>query len=100
MGRARKRTHRDYLVRLEAHHPSFAFAWGTGIGRKLQNLDSQMCAKVQRLMRNQNHPVLSVHDSFVVGTSQERALRIVMDDVLSRTIEQLRLTEHPRVVMR
>lgn len=89
----------DVVEAIKAHHRSFGFAWGTGIGLKLQNIDAQMCAEVQRLMRNQNRPVLSVHDSFIVGASQKKVLQSVMDEVLSRTIEQLRRSGSPKALL-
>ena len=75
---------------IKAHNPQFAGAWCTGVGLRLQCIDSHMCSDVQRTMRQAGHPVLSVHDSFVVGASKKDLLRQVMNDVLERTKEQLR----------
>lgn len=69
---------------IKTHHPEFAFAWGTGFGLRLQNIDADMCAEVQRLMRLTGRPVLSVHDSFIVGVSAESELEAAMDEVIER----------------
>jgi hypothetical protein len=80
---------RSYVLRLveavKQRHPHFAAFWATGIGRRLQCIDGEMCAQVQRIMRKAGHPVLSVHDSFIAGASREDSLRGAMEDTLART---------------
>jgi hypothetical protein len=83
LGRDRPRHRAIALVdAVKTHHPKFAFAWGTGFGLRLQNIDAEMCAEVQRIMRVSGRPVLSVHDSFIVGASAESKLKAVMEEVL------------------
>ncbi len=70
---------------VKMHHPEFSFAWGAGIGLRLQGIDADMCAIVQQRMRHSGYPVLSVHDSFIVAAPQKDILRSVMDETLDRT---------------
>lgn len=51
---------------ITTHHRGFERAWGTGVGRQLQAIDGEMCAVVQRRLRDAGHVALSVHDSFIV----------------------------------
>ena len=74
---------------VKARHTDFADAFGTGRGRQLQCVDGHMCSEVQRIMRRAGHPVLSVHDSFIVEASQKDLLERVMDDVLQRAQRRL-----------
>lgn len=74
---------------VKSHHPKFSFAWGTGFGLRLQNIDAEMCAEIQRIMLERGHPILSVHDSFIVIVSAIPHLEEVMGDVLARTKKRL-----------
>lgn len=90
---AGKKGPRSYALRLVAtvkqRHEAFAEFWATGIGLRLQCIDGEMCAEVQRIMRDAGHPVLSVHDSFITEASQADRLQGAMEDVLSRAKRQL-----------
>jgi hypothetical protein len=80
---------RQLVQVIKSRHPKFAFAWGTGFGLRLQNIDADICAEVQRQMRGRGHPVLSVHDSFIVVVSAVPHLEEVMEDVLARAKNRL-----------
>ena len=80
-----------YVEAVKARHPKFAPAWGTGMGRRLQFVDGQMCAQVQRRMRMCGSGVLSVHDSFVAPEGKKPLLEAVMADVLEHAKRQLYL---------
>ena len=79
---------RAYALRLiravKQRHSSFARLWATGVGLRLQSIDGDMCANVQRITRDAGHPVLSVHDSFIVQVSQKDRLAGAMDEALAR----------------
>jgi len=80
---------KNLIDAIKARHPKFDWAWGTGLGLKLQNVDAQMCANVQRLMRRQGHTVLSIHDSFIALAATEDLLSSIMDEVLFYTTSSL-----------
>lgn len=51
----------------------------TGVGIKLQNIDSRIAEYVINSLTNKDIPVLCIHDSFVVQTGNEKTLRDSMD---------------------
>ncbi len=60
------------------HHPSIAKYLFTGVGIKLQNIDSQIAEYIIMKMTNKKIPVLNIHDSFVVEKKYQHELRQVM----------------------
>jgi hypothetical protein len=66
------------LSAVQPHFPALAPLWCSGVGLRLQRADSDLCGQVQREMRAQDFPVLSVHDSFVVSRRAEPELRAAM----------------------
>jgi hypothetical protein len=54
--------------------------WFTGIGLRMQRLDSDICAVVQQRMRAQGLPVLSIHDAFITWRHAEPQLRVIMKE--------------------
>jgi hypothetical protein len=67
--------------------------WGTGIGLRLQRIDSDICARVQAELRAQSIPVLSIHDSFIVPVAARRLLKLIMETAMQDTCGHLRA--HP-----
>ena len=59
-------------------HAPVAKSLCRGLGVTLQNLDSEICDQIHRAMMGHDIPVLSVHDSFIVGRSAEDELRSAM----------------------
>ena len=49
-----------------AGFPALALFWNTGHGLILQSVDAEVCRHVQRRLRHDGIPCLSIHDSFVV----------------------------------
>jgi hypothetical protein len=70
--------------------PGLQQSWRPGIGLHLQFRDSQICCRVQRMLRRIDVPVLSVHDSFLVAQRYESVLRQVMEDAMEAECRQLR----------
>ena len=58
--------------------PSLADFWNTGVGLRLQNIDAEICARIQRRFRNHGVPILSVHDSFIVPARHKSDLTATM----------------------
>ena len=81
---------RSIIEAIIARHPQFEPYWCLDLGRRLQNIDSGICAEVQAEMRARGEVVLSVHDSFIVRQTAEHVLREVMDRVLESTLQRLR----------
>jgi hypothetical protein len=81
---------RAVLRRLTRRHPELARYFNTGIGLRLQNIDAQMCAEVQRRLREQGVPCLSVHDSFIVPETYTALLKSTMSGVLDVEVFKLR----------
>jgi hypothetical protein len=71
---------RRSMAALERRFPGLGPYWNTCIGLRLQNLDARICARVQRTLRHQGVPVLSIHDSFVVPQINSRLLQDVMNE--------------------
>ena len=74
---ARKETARIFRA-VEEHLSELKPLWFTGIGLRMQRIDSDICAAVQRTMRERGMPVLSIHDSFVAQRRYESELRAAM----------------------
>jgi hypothetical protein len=68
-------------------YPSLDRYWNSGIGRQLQRLDGDLCGRVQRRLRHDNIPALSVHDSFIVQSQHTEQLRKVMEGELAHTLK-------------
>jgi hypothetical protein len=56
----------DLRAAIEARFPALAPFWNSGYGLTLQNVDADICRRVQRRLRDDSVPCLSIHDSFVV----------------------------------
>jgi hypothetical protein len=68
------------VMRAVTHHfPNLRQLWFSGIGLRMQRVDSDVCAAVQATMRRAGVPVLSVHDSFLTWRSAEAQLRAAME---------------------
>ena len=77
--RHRSREAAHTLAAVQSHFPALALLWHSEIGLQLQRVDSDLCGQVQREMRAQGIPVLSVHDSFIAPRRAESELRAAME---------------------
>lgn len=67
------------VMRAVKHHfPNLRQLWFSGIGLRMQRVDSDVCAAVQSTMRRAGLPVLSIHDSFIAQRRSEPELRTAM----------------------
>jgi hypothetical protein len=87
--RKRSREAARILAAVQAHFPVLAPLWCSGIGLRLQRVDSDLCGQVQRDMRAQGIPVLSVHDSFIAPRRAERELRAAMQRAFLQTWDNI-----------
>ena len=62
--------------------------WCSGIGLSLQAVDARICSRVQRRLRKEGVPALSVHDSFIVPESAQDMLKAVMEEEMLRACER------------
>lgn len=93
-GQSNTRTRARALCRaIKAAWPELATYWCTGIGLRLQRIDSDICAVVQAEMRAMGIPILSIHDSFIVPAEY----RSVLTDAAMAAMEtaRRRLRAHP-----
>jgi hypothetical protein len=76
------------LDSIKAKHPMIADQIATGAGTVLMNLDGRIVEFVIKHFLTSNTPVLSVHDSFIVQTSQRDRLLTAMKDAWVFVTEQ------------
>lgn len=79
---------REIVLSVMAAHPALDRYWNTAIGRRLQRLDGDLCARIQRRLRRSGIPCLSIHDSFIVPVQHRDHLAELMSNELDRTIEE------------
>jgi len=94
--RNRSREPARILAAVQAHFPALAPLWCSGIGLRLQRVDSDLCGQVQREMRAQGIPVLSVHDSFIAPRAAEQELRAAMQKAFRQTWDNIAAQTKPR----
>ena len=63
--------------------PHLAPFWFTGVGRRLQTYDADICARVQRRLRKLGVCCLTVHDNFLVPVQAETLLKDTMKQEFS-----------------
>lgn len=73
-----------------SHFAVLKSAFFSDLGLKLQRLDADICAEVQREFRARGIAVLSVHDSFIVARRHEEELRAVMSAAFKRGMLSVR----------
>ena len=79
------------LTAVESHFPELAPLWYSGVGLRLQRADSDLCEQIQREMRAQGLPTLSVHDSFISWRRAEQELRAAMQKAFMKTWDDITL---------
>jgi hypothetical protein len=70
--------------------PALEPFWTTGYGLILQNIDATICMRLQRRLRNEGVPSLSIHDSYVVPKSAHDRTVTLMEEEFDRARRQLR----------
>ena len=68
------------LDAVQRHFAALEPLWCSGIGLRLQRIDSDICKHIQGDMRSAGLPVLSIHDSFISWRRAETRLRAVMQE--------------------
>jgi hypothetical protein len=79
------------LTAVQAHFPALTPLWCSGVGLRLQRADSELCGQIQREMRAQGLPTLSVHDSFISWRRAEQELRTAMQKAITKTWDDITL---------
>lgn len=69
--------------------PDFEKSWCSGEGVRLQNIDADICRRVQRRLRRQNIQILSIHDSFITPKSTDEVLANVMEEEMTLACRKL-----------
>ena len=88
-GSVRTKFARQTVEATENRNPELAPFFCTGIGLKLQRIDSDICSKVQCLLRNQGIPTLSVHDSFLVPQQKAGVLKEAMEAAMNLALHKI-----------
>lgn len=65
---------------IKEKHSEIAHLFHTNMGLKLQYRDSLICEYIIETLTNENIPVLTIHDSFIVDIQNANELRQVMKD--------------------
>ena len=65
-------------MKIEQKHSKIADQFYSGVGVKLQNIDSQIALGVVTHFAKKDIPVLPVHDSFIIAKEHKDDLGIVM----------------------
>lgn len=78
------------LKAVKSHFPALRPLWFTGIGLRMQRVDSDLCASVQRRMRALGLPALSIHDAFITWRHAEPQLRQIMEEAFRSACSALR----------
>lgn len=76
---------RHCLDKFKRGHPKIAKYLNTGIGLRLQNLDSKVTERILKIMTDNQIPCLPVHDSFIVPRQDE----ILLEEVMTESYEQV-----------
>jgi hypothetical protein len=79
IGAAERVTATQLVRAIKVNFRAFRGLWHSGLGLRLQRLDSDIAADVMRQLRARSVPVLSVHDSFIVPVQSRSLLREAMD---------------------
>jgi hypothetical protein len=74
---------------IEKRYSALGPYWNSGFGLRLQNVDAAVCADVQRQLRSDGIPCLSIHDSFVVPRSAHDRTIAVMNEEFGRACAKL-----------
>ena len=77
------------FAEIKGAFPHLRNLWLTGAGLRLQSIDAEICARVQRSLRKQGIPCLSVHDSFIVPQHAKELLMTVMEREFDRACQRM-----------
>jgi hypothetical protein len=69
---------RELFSDFENRHPDISNYFNSGIGLKLQNLDSKIAEETLKHFTRQGKPCLCIHDSFIVEESNKEELSEIM----------------------
>jgi hypothetical protein len=72
------------LGAVQEHFAALKPLWCSGIGLRLQRVDSDVCGQIHRDMRAEGLPVLSIHDSFICWKRAEPQLRAIMQKAFAQ----------------
>lgn len=86
-------TAKSLIEAVTARHPQFSEYWGSGVGLRLQRIDSDICLNVLRSLRRSGEVALPVHDSFIVRRSAVNLAEAAMAEALEQAIRKLRRGE-------
>jgi hypothetical protein len=75
------RSYKDFISCIERQHPALAKYFYTGVGLRLQNIDSRIAESIMlRMIKEHDTVALCVHDSFIVKKRYKKELIQVMQE--------------------
>ena len=81
----------ELLTGIKDRHPKISHLICSGAGLRLMNLDAQMCEYVIERFVEQNIPILTVHDSFVVPFDEGDRLHRLMKEAFEYVTNQKKI---------
>ena len=79
----------DLMEAVRSSFPGLERFWCSRAGLCLQNIDADICARVQRRLRRRDIPALSIHDSFIVPVRGSDVLQAVRHEEMARACRRL-----------
>ena len=79
----------ELVQAIQGQHSQFNRFWGTGLGLRLQRIDSDLCTRILARMRAVGVVGLPVHDSFLVPANASGLLLEAMETELDETVRWL-----------
>src|SRR5205823_3668439 len=83
---------------IQQRFPALAPFLNTGCGLALQRIDADVCERLQRKLRGDGVPALSIHDSFVVPISARDFTASEMNEEFDRACHRLRAKSRPSII--
>lgn len=77
-------TEKELLQVVMSHHQPIKDYFFTGMGLRLQNIDSQLAIEILQHFTKQGISVLPVHDSFIIQEEYAAELKQVMEEVYTK----------------
>lgn len=74
----------DIVQKIKSQHMSIAKYFCTGIGKKLQNIDSIIALEIINHFCKLGIPVLPMHDSFIIASKHKDQLKTIMDSTFKK----------------
>lgn len=79
----------EILDKYSATHGIISDYFNSGIGVKLQRLDSRIAERIIGKFTDKEIPVLCIHDSFIISANHEELLNKLMDESIKESVRDI-----------